>query len=230
MSTTLSATAAQRATAQPATAQPATAQQSGTRINADFNMFLTMLTTQLRNQDPTKAMDAQQMTQQLVQFATVEQQLAANQRLDRMIALQEASQLTSSAPLIGRMVEVESDRLALQGGEARLRLPAAGAQGNRATVTVLDAQGRTLRSQEVTLGSGPQDWRWDGRDTQGRQLADGGYAVRVTTTGADGRAQAMGFSVIGRATAAERRDGEVQLRLGGIAVGFDRLRGLAEGG
>jgi flagellar basal-body rod modification protein FlgD len=229
MSTTLSTATAQRATAQPAAAQ-SIAQPTGTRINADFDMFLTMLTTQLRNQDPTKAMDAQQMTQQLVQFAGVEQQLAANERLDRMIALQEASQLTASAPLIGRMVEVESDRLALQGGEARLRLPAAGAQGNRATVTVLDGQGRTLRSQEVTLGSAPQDWRWDGRDAGGRQLADGGYAVRVTTTGADGRAQALGFSVIGRATSAERRDGEVQLRLGGVAVGFDRLRGLAEGG
>jgi flagellar basal-body rod modification protein FlgD len=224
MSTTISTAAPQRA------AQPATAQPNGTRINADFNMFLTMLTTQLRNQDPTKAMDAQQMTQQLVQFATVEQQLAANERLDRMIALQQASQLTASAPLIGRLVEVESDRLALQGGEARLRLPAAGAQGSRATVTVLDAQGRTLRSQEVTLGSASQDWRWDGRDAGGRQLADGAYAVRVTGAGSDGRAQALGFSVIGRATAAERRDGEVQLRLGGMAVGFDRLRGLAEAG
>jgi flagellar basal-body rod modification protein FlgD len=225
MSTTLSTAATQRPAAQPASAQP-----NGTRINADFNMFLTMLTTQLRNQDPTKAMDAQQMTQQLVQFATVEQQLAANERLDRMIGLQEASQLTASAPLIGRMVEVEADRLALQGGEARLRLPAAGAQGNRATVAVLDSQGRTLRSQEVTLGGAPQDWRWDGRDGAGRQLPDGAYGVRVVAQGGDGRARDVGFSVIGRATAAERRDGEVQLRLGGLAVGFDRLRGLAEAG
>jgi len=224
MSTTLSATT------QPSTVQPGASRAGGTRINADFNMFLTMLTTQLRNQDPTRAMDAQQMTQQLVQFAGVEQQLAANQRLDRMIALQEASQLTASAPLIGRMVEVESDRLTLQGGEARLRLPAAGAQGNRATLAVLDAQGRTVHSQELALNAAPQDWRWDGRDAAGRRLPDGGYAVRVTTTGADGRAQALGVTVIGRATAAERRDGEVQLRLGGIAVGFDKLRGLAEGG
>lgn len=201
----------------------------GTRMNADFNMFLTMLTTQLRNQDPTKAMDAQQMTQQLVQFATVEQQIAANERLERMIALQEGSQLTASAPLIGRMVEVESDRLSLQGGEARVRLPAAGAEGNRARVTVLDAQGRTLRTQEVALGSAPQDWRWDGKDASGRQLPDGAYAVRVTAPRNDGSEAALGFSVLGRATSAERRDGEVRLRLGALAVGFDRLRGLAEG-
>jgi flagellar basal-body rod modification protein FlgD len=212
-----------------AASQVAGAQRAGTRINADFNMFLTMLTTQLRNQDPTRAMDAQQMTQQLVQFATVEQQLAANERLDRMIALQEGSTLTASAPLIGRMVEVESERLSLQGGEARLRLPAAGAQGNRVAVNVLDSQGRTLRSQEVTLGGAPQDWRWDGRDGAGRQLPDGPYTVRVAAQGSDGRQQPMGFSVLGRATAVERGDGEVQLRLGGLAVGFDRLRGLAEG-
>ncbi|MCX8135338.1 MAG: flagellar hook assembly protein FlgD [Roseococcus sp.] len=202
--------------------------RAGTRINADFDMFLTLLTTQLRNQDPTRAMDAQQMTQQLVQFAGVEQQIAANQRLERLIALQEAGQLTASAPLIGRWVEVESDRLSLQGGEARLRLPAAATAGERAVVSVLDAQGRLLLSREVRLAAAPQEWRWDGRDAAGRPLPDGAYAVRVSTTGSGGETRALAFSVIGRATAAERRDGQVQLRLGALAVGFDKLRGLAE--
>ena len=57
-------------------ATAATAAATRPRLNADFYTFLNLLTTQLRNQDPTKAMDAQQMTQQLVQFASVEQQLA----------------------------------------------------------------------------------------------------------------------------------------------------------
>ncbi|MFN3449733.1 MAG: flagellar hook assembly protein FlgD [Roseococcus sp.] len=211
-----------------ATAGSGAGNRAGSRINADFDMFLSLLTTQLRNQDPTRAMDAQQMTQQLVQFAGVEQQIAANERLERLIALQEAGQLTASAPLIGRMVEVESDRLSLQGGQARLRLPPAAAAGERAVVSVLDSQGRTLLSREVALGAAAQEWRWDGRDGAGRALPDGAYAVRVTATGTGGETRALGFSVIGRATAAERRDGQVQLRLGALGVGFDRLRGLAE--
>ena len=93
-------------TIQPSTAAgTAAAASPRTGISADFNSFLRMLTTQLQNQDPTKAMDAQQMTQQLVQFSSVEQQLAMNQNLDRLVSLQQTSQVVAAAPLMGRVVE-----------------------------------------------------------------------------------------------------------------------------
>ncbi|MCU0886803.1 MAG: flagellar hook assembly protein FlgD [Rubritepida sp.] len=225
MSTTISANAnATTGAAARGTAAQAAGTAAAPRIGADFNTVLTLLTTQLRNQDPTKAMDVQQMTQQLVQFAGVEQQLAVNQNLERMIGLQQGSQLLSAAPLIGREVEVESERLALQAGQATLRLQASPTGPREARVEVLDGTGRAMRSSTVTLGSEPRSWRWDGRDNGGRQLADGSYAVRVTTT--DGAA--VGFTVIGRTTAAERAGGEVQLRLGALAVPFEKMRGLTE--
>lgn len=195
-------------------------------IGADFNTFLTLLTTQLQNQDPTNAMDANQMTQQLVQFASVEQQIKVNTNLERLVSVEQGNQLVSAAPLMGRVVEVESDRLALQGGQAQLRLPAAG-EARTTQVNVLDANGRVLRSAEVTLGSAPTNWSWDGRDGNGAQLADGAY--RFTTTGAraDGTAATVTAGVLARATAVDRRDGEVRLSLGALSVSFDKLRGLA---
>ena len=100
-----------------ATATTAAAKaKTGTGIGADFNTFLGLLTTQLKNQDPTKAMDTQEMTNQLVQFASVEQQISMNGNLDKLIGLQQAAQLTAAAPLMGKVVEVASDRIALQGG------------------------------------------------------------------------------------------------------------------
>ncbi len=216
-----------------AAAETQTGARAGARINADFNTFLTLLTTQLRNQDPTNAMDAQQMTAQLVQFSSVEQQLAVNQNLERLITLQQGSQLVSAAPLTGRVVEVESDRLALQGGQATLRLPAAVTGATTARVDILDGTGRVLRGSEVTLTGSPQDWQWDGRETGGRLLADGAYSVRVTAPVATGSAggtpgPALPFTVVGRATGAERVEGEVRLKLGSLAVNFDRLRGVVE--
>jgi flagellar basal-body rod modification protein FlgD len=196
------------------------------RLNADFDTFLSLLTAQLRNQDPLKAMDAQQMTQQLVQFAAVEQQLASNANLERLITLQQGQQLVAAAPLIGRMVEVESDRLVLQNGEARLRLPPA-ALARSARVEVLDAQGRVIRTADLRLGEAPTDWRWDGRDSRGTPRPDGAYALRVTGTTADGTSVPLQPGVLARATAVERREGEVRLVMGGLALPFDRLRGLA---
>lgn len=204
----------------------ATRSGAGATMAGDFNTFLGMLTTQLQNQDPTSPLDANQMTSQLVQFASVEQLIAMNQNLDRLLSLERASQLTAAAPLMGRMVEVESDQVTLQDGAAALRLPAAGTAA-AARVVVTDSTGRTLDDRVVRLGSAPTTWRWDGRDMAGRQMADGAYRVTVTGITASGGGASTSFTVLGRATAADQADGTLNLHLGALSVGFDRLRGLA---
>jgi len=218
MSASINGTTTSTANSQP---RPAS-----TGIGADFNTFLTLLTTQLRNQDPTNAMDANKMTEQLVQFASVEQQIKVNTNLERLLTVEQGNQLVSAAPLMGRVVEVESDRLALQGGQAQLRLPAAGA-ATRALVEVQDSNGRVLRGAEVTLGAGPTDWSWDGKDSTGRQMPDGAYRFVTKGVRADGTEAPVTAGVLARATAVDRRDGEVRLSLGALSVTFDKLRGLA---
>ncbi|WP_270938779.1 flagellar hook assembly protein FlgD [Falsiroseomonas oryzae] len=202
---------------------------AGPRLSADLGTFLTLLTTQLRNQDPTKPMDTETLTQQLVQFATVEQQLQSNQTLDRLLALQQAGQLAETAPLIGRRVVLETDTLPLQDGRAEVVLPAAG-RARRAVVEVQDSAGTALRSETVTLGAQPTRWSWDGRDGRGTARPDGTYRVVVTGRAEDGTAVPVAASVAGRVTGAARLDGQLMLRLGGATVGFDRLRELPSGG
>jgi flagellar basal-body rod modification protein FlgD len=210
-------------------AAPSAAAQRGGGLGSDFNTFLTLLTTQLRNQDPTKAMSPEQMTAQLVQFAQVEQQIRANASLRELIGLQQGSQLIAAAPLLGRQVEVEGGRLALQGGAATLRLPAAGAVGE-ATVLIQDGQGRTLREERVALGKEPREWRWDGRDAAGQLLPDGAYGFAVIAgVDAAGAPQALDATALARVTGVERRGGELRLMLGGFDVGFDRVRSLPGG-
>jgi flagellar basal-body rod modification protein FlgD len=202
--------------------------KTGTGIGADFNTFLGLLTTQLKNQDPTKAMDTQEMTNQLVQFASVEQQISMNGNLDKLIGLQQAAQLTAAAPLMGKVVEVASDRISLQDGTGALRLPAAGT-ASLARVTVLDAAGRTLKQAEVTLGASATDWVWDGRNTAGQRQPDGGYRIAVAGRDKDGAPQEIAATVVARATAAERAGGgDLKLVLGGISVGFDAVRSLGQ--
>ncbi len=203
----------------------ASATGSGTRLAGDFNTFLTLLTTQLQNQSPTDPLDTNQMTNQLVQFASVEQQIAMNQNLSRLISLQQSAQLTAAAPLVGRRVEVASEQIALQGGRAEIRLPAAGT-ARTAEVTVLDASGRVLRQQALALGTAASGWTWDGRDGNGTSLADGTYRVQVTGRDANGTATTLPFTVRGTLTGAERANGELSLRMGSLSLGFDSLRSI----
>ena len=202
---------------------PTGGRSAGPRLSADLGTFLTLLTTQLRNQDPTKPMDTETLTQQLVQFATVEQQLQGNQTLGRLLELQQAGQLAGAGALIGQRVTLETDRLPLQGSVAEIVLPPAG-RATSAVVEVRDAAGTVLRNATVALGATPTRWSWDGRDARGQARPDGTYSATVSGRAADGAAVPLSFGVTGRVTGAMREDGELQLRLGSTSIGFDRLR------
>jgi flagellar basal-body rod modification protein FlgD len=204
-------------------ANAATSTAQSPRLAGDFNTFLTLLTTQLKNQTPTDPLDTNQMTNQLVQFASVEQQITMNQNLQRLLTLEQTSQLTASAPLIGRQVEVEAESISLQGGTGAIRLPAAG-ESRQAQITILGTGNRIIRQETVTLGNGPTNWTWNGRSGDGVSQADGAYKVRVVGAGSNGQTQSsLPFSTIGTVTGAEKVGNELQLALGQLKVGFDKL-------
>lgn len=85
-----------------------TATSSGTsndamaQLSSNFSTFLTLLTTQLKNQDPTSPLDTNQFTQQLTQMTGVEQQLQSNKLLQQLVNTQAG--IGASANLIGKVV------------------------------------------------------------------------------------------------------------------------------
>src|SRR5260221_4755429 len=95
-------------------ATPPTAAQSKTTLASNFDTFLTLLTTQLKNQDPLSPMDSSQFTQQLVQFSQVEQSINANQNLESLISLTKARARTDAVGYLGKTVTVTD-------GNARLK-------------------------------------------------------------------------------------------------------------
>ena len=211
-----------------ASANAATSTAQSSKFGGDFNTFLTLLTTQIKNQSPTDPLDTNQMTNQLVQFASVEQQISMNQNLQRLLALEQTSQLTASAPLIGQKVSVEAEQITLQSGTGSLNLPAAGASQN-ALVTIRGSGDRVLRQETVPLGSAPKTWSWDGKGSDGLALPDGAYKVSVTGVAIGGKPEALPFTTVGKVTGAERAGGDLKLLLGQLQVSFDKLRNVNSG-
>ena len=82
---------------------------------------------------------------------------------------------------------------------------------------------RLLRDAAVTAVKGSNTWSWDGTDNSGKRVADGSYKVAVTGGKADGTTAALPFTVTGTATGVTRQDNAVQLQLGGLSVGFDKV-------
>ena len=88
------------------TASAAGTISSGTKsLASNFETFLSLLTTQLKNQDPLSPVDSNEFTAQLTQMAGVEQQLLTNTRLKSLLGGQQAGGLSDAAAYIGKVAK-----------------------------------------------------------------------------------------------------------------------------
>lgn len=223
------ATTAANATA--ATGAAAPAKDALSTLSGNFQNFLSLLMTQLKNQDPTSPLDTNQFTSQLVQFTGVEQQINTNSSLTQLIQLTQGGQVLQSSALVGKQVEVTSDRVPLQKGVGDVRFTTASAQPVEIVVT--NDAGVRLRDDTVRATKGPNDWKWDGTDSRGNRVADGSYKVAVTGINVDGTTAAVPFTVVGTATSVQKSGSTLQLQLGALGVEFSKVQsvdGAAYGG
>src|SRR6478736_5474552 len=99
------------ATVPPITTGTGTSAVSGAldnvEIASNFTTFLQLLTTQLKNQNPLDPLDTNQFTQQLVQFAQVEQQMKSNDQLGTLASLQQSAQATAALSYVGSTVVLD---------------------------------------------------------------------------------------------------------------------------
>jgi flagellar basal-body rod modification protein FlgD len=186
------------------------------QLSGNYNDFLKLLMTQLQNQDPTSPMDTNQFTTELVQFSSVEQQIATNTSLTSLIQLTQSGQLLQSSALVGHQVAFTSTNVALQSGSAHIEFNAATAEP--VTVTVADAQGKTLRQDVVNATAGTNTWSWDGTTASGATMPDGAYAVTATTPSGTTTVSAVPFTVIGTAAGLAKSGSSLNLQVGGVST------------
>ncbi len=116
---------------------------AGSRIAADFDTFLTLLTAQLQNQDPLDPLDTDKFVSQLVEFSSVEQSIETNKNLEALIALQSTAQTSNALALLGETIVFPGDRAIAASGAAEWRYQVPEGAGAVA-LTVTDAQGRIV--------------------------------------------------------------------------------------
>jgi flagellar basal-body rod modification protein FlgD len=207
------------ASASTSTSSALASATSASSIGSNFNTFINILTTQLKSQDPTNATDPNQFTQELVQFAGVEQQLNTNNDLQTMINLQKASGGTTAAlGYMGQYVEstnTTSGQLSVQSGTSEFgyTLPSAAAN---VTISVQNSAGTTVATLSGPTANGTNYVTWNGQDSNGNQLADGAYTYTVSATDSGGNAISLtDYRMIGKVTGlASNSDGTTSLYLG----------------
>ena len=203
------------------------------RLAENFETFLTLLTAQLKNQDPLSPLDGNPFTQQLVQMSSVEQQLLTNDLLKTLVANGSgANQNVFGDPvgMIGKVVTAERGEAALgaDGATWGYEIPKAAAS---AMLEVKNALGQVVWSgTPPVLGSGRHEFTWNGATADGKQAPEGVYTLEVKALDEEGRAMLGKSFVEGVVTGVETFNGSVLLSLGKSQVWLDKVSAVRSAG
>ena len=172
------------------------------QIAGNFNEFLQLLTTQLQNQDPLSPLDTNQFTQQLVEFASVQQQIDMNTNMQTLISLQQTTAATQALQLVGSNVTLTGNTANLSNATSN---PAAwtlnASAPGTAAITITNSSGQTAFTGTTTLNAGTQSYSWNGLGNNKVKWPDGSYTIAVTGTGASGQAITVTSQVQGTVSA-----------------------------
>ena len=158
------------------------------QLAGNFDTFLQLLTTQLQNQNPLDPLDTNQFTQQLVEFASVEQQINMNTNLQTLISMQQTTEATSALQLVGSTVTVSGNSATLSNATsspATWSLNAADAGDRQCHHHQLGGHYRLYR--HAVANAGIQSFTWNGKGNNGQTWPDGTYTLSINATGANGQ-------------------------------------------
>jgi flagellar basal-body rod modification protein FlgD len=210
------------ATAAPATPAAQTAAASAQQFSKDYNTFLKMLTTQLKNQDPLEPMDTKDFTQQLVQYSSVEQSIRANDKLEKILATQQSNATSAALGYLGRTVDAKGDQILLKDGTARFQYIAE-KDPARVSVQIIDKLGRTVRTLDGQADKGLQNMTWDGRDTNGNTMPVGYYTIKVTGYDASDNPTSLNTLVSGVVGGVGAENGEIMLTVNDLPIAASKV-------
>ncbi|WP_299437233.1 flagellar hook capping FlgD N-terminal domain-containing protein [uncultured Rhodospira sp.] len=197
------------------------------KLAKDMDTFLTLLTTQLKEQDPLSPMDSSEFTNQLVLFAQVEQQIDQNENLEALLVSQVRSQQAFATSFLDNYVEVESNKVMLDDGQAVFTYGLS-ADAKSVMVNVKTEDGSIVRTFEGDPSAGLHKLTWDGTDNLGQTVDDGVYKLEVTAVEQDDAEEPMETwtTSLGKVTGVASEDANTFLAIGDLSVDMNTVLGV----
>jgi len=212
-----------------ANSSAATAGLAGSQqLAGNFDTFLQLLTTQLQNQDPLDPLDTNQFTQQLVEFASVEQQVDMNTNMQTLISLQQTSEATSAMQFLGANVTLSGSSATLASGS-----PAAWSLNSpspaTAQITITGANGQVAYTGTTSLNAGTQTYSWNGQGNNGVTWPAGQYTLAVTATGASGQTVTVATQIQGTVSGVNLSQSPPQITVNGQSYPISAVQAINNG-
>src|ERR1700733_3867815 len=195
------------------------------QIAGNFQSFLTLLTTQLQNQNPLDPLDTNQFNQQLVEFAGVQQQLNTNDSLATLVSLKQDTQSSEALSYVGKTVTVSGNTATMTNSEAvwALSVPSA----STVDVSIANSTGQTVftGSYDVSAGNN-QPFEWNGMGSDGTQNPDGNYTLTATAKDSAGNTVAVTTAVGGVVSSVDLTQSPPLLTIGGQTYTLSQIQSI----
>jgi flagellar basal-body rod modification protein FlgD len=213
-------------TTPPSTSTSSSASSStGSTLAGNFQTFLQLLTTQLQNQNPLDPLDTNQFTQQLVEFASVEQQLKTNDQLTSLVSLQQATQATQALGFVGKTAVVNGNTTALTNSQANWQLDVP--SSSNVTITIANSKGQAVFTGSYAADAGNnQPFGWNGLGNDGTQYPDGQYTLTATAADASGNPVAISTQVGGTVSSVDLTQTPPLLTINGQSYTISQVKSI----
>ena len=209
-------------------ASDTTSTSSSTTTSSAYDLtssdFMTLLLTQLENQDPTDPTDMDQFTSQLCSLNQLQQATETNGYLEELVSSSSSSDAVS---YIGKTITYEDDSLSVSDGTADALTFNLADDASDVTITIYDSDGDAVTSMSLSdVSSGTSTYSWDGTDSSGDTVEDGDYTYEVTATDSSGDSVTATTYSTASVTGLVYEDGTPYLIADGEEISLDDVTGV----
>ncbi|TYC55854.1 flagellar hook assembly protein FlgD [Rhodobacterales bacterium] len=199
---------------------------SQTSLMGNYDLFLSILTTQIQNQDPLDPMDSSEYTSQLVEYSSVEQSIQQNKNLESIIGMLQSSHMMSYVNYLGREVTMDGTSAVLSDGVASwdYEVPKA-ASG---TVSVLGSDGTVVFSEDIDLAAGENTYNWNGVMDNGKTAEGGTYLIAFNVKGQNDKPVQVSTATTGVVEGVDWSSGKMFLTVDGKSVPASKITSVSQ--
>lgn len=194
-----------------------TSTSSSTSSSLSTTDFLKLIVAELQNQNPMDPTDTTEFMNQLVSYASYDQQQTMNSNLSELVTSMNSMLSSNGLGYIGQTIEAKGDTTTLQSGSASWGYSLT-SEAATTTITVSDQNGNAVWTGSGETSSGQHTFTWDGTTSSGGTAADGDYTISVSAKNASGTSVLDYTTVIGKVTGIDSSSGKTLLTVGDTSV------------
>lgn len=155
-------------------------------LSENYELFLSVLTAQLKNQNPLDPTDTDEMTSQLISYSQVEQQILGNSYLENLVLATNNQSASVALAMVGMEVTYKAGDLSYASGDTLSWAYEVPDDCASIVAQVVDEDGNVVYSKPVDTDAGSASFTWNGLLTSGKSASDGTYSFQLVAKDSSG--------------------------------------------